>query len=193
MQRVELYFDYASPWSYVAYELIPRKLPGVEVVFRTVYLRGLESFANGIPYSASKLQYFAQDLARCAEHEGVPVVYPSEFPVNGLSALRGALVAEERGKTPRYHTLAFRATWVEQRDIGKKEVAAEVLAEALGTSHAEALAAIAGEDVKARLRERTEAAVRRGVFGVPTFFVGESMFWGHDRMDYVARALGLAA
>lgn len=88
----------------------------------------------------------------------------------------------------RYHHTTFRACWAEARDISKKEVVAGLLAEALGTTEAAALEAMSAQSIKDRLRDATTEAGARGVFGVPTFFVGDEMFWGHDRFDYVARA-----
>jgi 2-hydroxychromene-2-carboxylate isomerase len=190
MKSIETYFDYASPWAYLASELMPRKLPslGAAIIYRPIYLRGLESFAKGAPYSSSKLAYLMRDLARCAEHEGVTLTPPPVFPIDGLHALRGAVVAQDSGAFDRYHRAAFRAAWADGRDINKVEVVGTLLAEALGSSETTALEAMSVPTVKDRLREATAAAEARGVFGVPTFFVGDEMFWGHDRFDYVARA-----
>ena len=190
MKSIETYFDYASPWAYLASELMPRKLPslGATVIHRPIYLRGLESFSKGVPYTQSKLAYLMRDLVRCAEHEGVTLTQPPTFPVDGLHALRGAIVAQDSGAFDRYHRNAFRAAWANGRDINERDVVATILAEALGSSEATALEAMAVPDIKQRLRDATAAAEARGVFGVPTFFVGDEMFWGHDRFDYVARA-----
>jgi 2-hydroxychromene-2-carboxylate isomerase len=188
MKDVIVHYDYASPWAFIATEIIERKLPGVPLTWVPTYLRGLESFATGIPYSSSKLTYITRDLVRVAEHEKVNLKPPATFPIDGLSTLRAAIVAEERGVFDRYHRAAFRAAWSEQRDVSNRAVAAALLAEAIGSTAAEAEAAMADSAVKTKLRENTERAAARGVFGVPTFFVGDEMFWGHDRMDYVLRA-----
>ena len=190
MKNVIVHYDYASPWAFIATETIERKLPGVPLTWVPTYLRGLESFATGIPYTSAKLTYITRDLVRVAEHEKVPLQPPATFPIDGLSTLRAAIVAQGRGDDvfARYHRAAFRAAWSEQRDVSNKAVAAALLAEALGSSAADAEAAMASPDVKAALRANTEAAAARGAFGVPTFFVDDEMFWGHDRMDYVLRA-----
>jgi 2-hydroxychromene-2-carboxylate isomerase len=185
MPTVELFFDYASPWAYLANAVLPTRLEGIAVTLRPVYLRGLESFASGIPYTPAKLHYIMRDFARCVEHEKVPVVQPPTFPINGLYALRGALAAEKDGSLARYHDAMFRAAWAEGREVSQRDVVVGIARE-LG------LAAVAegidSPEVKAELKARTEAAVARGVFGTPTFIVGDELFWGHDRMDYVARA-----
>jgi 2-hydroxychromene-2-carboxylate isomerase len=191
MKHVDLYFDYASPWAYLASETVARRLPGVTIAWKPIYLRGLETFSKGLPYTGAKLDYLIKDFTRCTAHEGVPVAPPAAFPLDGLHALRAAYVAMDAGAFDRFHRAMFRAIWAEQRDAGKETVAA-ILAEAVGPAVAktadEALAKMSEPAVKERLREATAKAAERGVFGTPTFFVGDEMFWGCDRMDYVARA-----
>lgn len=187
-QPVAYYFDYASPWAYLADALAPRELAGVALDHRPVYLRGLESFAQGMPYSSAKLAYLMRDLARCAEHHRVPIAPPASFPIDGLHLLRAAWVAKDRGAFEPFHRAAFRATWAEQRETGKKEVAAVMLAEAIGCSEAAALESMTAPVIKDRLREETSRAAERGVFGTPSWIVGEELFWGHDRIGYVGRA-----
>lgn len=188
MKNVFVHYDYASPWAFIASETAERKLPGVPLTWVPTYLRGLESFATGIPYSSAKLAYITRDLVRVAEHEKVNLQPPAQFPIDGLSTLRAAIAAGERGAFDRFHRAAFRAAWSEQRDVSDRGVAAALLAEAIGVSAADAAAAMADVAVKTKLRENTEQAAAKGAFGVPTFFVGDEMFWGHDRMDYVLRA-----
>lgn len=193
MKPIDFYFDYASPWSYLASELAPARLAGLEVRYVPIYIRGLESFASGMPYAGAKLAYLTQDLQRCADHERIPLAPPAGFPVNGLHMLRGALVAEARGKRAEAHRALMRATWAESADTSDPRVVFEILGRALGESAASIAEASASPEVKARLRESTDAAVKLGVFGVPTFVVPRSgadpeLFWGHDRMDYAARA-----
>jgi 2-hydroxychromene-2-carboxylate isomerase len=189
-KRIDFYFDYASPWSYLANELLPRKLPNtsVAVVYHPIYLRGLEAFSKGVPYSAAKLTYLMHDFQRCAAHEAVTIAPPASFPIDGLKALRAALAAQDAGAFDRYHRAAFRAAWAEGRDVNDTHVVATLLATALGSSEATALEAMSAQACKDRLRQATAAAEARGVFGTPTFFAGDEMFWGHDRFDYVARA-----
>jgi 2-hydroxychromene-2-carboxylate isomerase len=187
---VDVHFDYASPWSYLASEILERKLGGARVRWVPTYLRGLPSFASGIPYAGEKLAYLTRDLARCAAFEGIAVEAPAVFPINGLYALRGAIVAERRGAFAAYHRAIFRGAWRERRDISDPAVVVAIAEEAgvgdLG-------GALAEPSVKEELRRATEDARARGVFGVPTFVVGDELFWGHDRMEYVARELARRA
>jgi 2-hydroxychromene-2-carboxylate isomerase len=191
MAPIDFLFDYASPFAYLATELLPRRLAGADLRFVPIYLRGLETFAKGLPYNANKLRYVSMDLQRCADHEGIPLRVPPVFPINGLASVRGALAAQELGGFPAYHTAMFHAAWRDGRNIGDKAVVLAIAAEA-GLDRDRFAALVETPETKDRLKTATAAAEARGAFGVPTFFVGEQMFWGHDRMDFVARAAGLA-
>ncbi len=183
MRPVEFLFDYASPFAYLASETLARKLPGIEVTYKPIYLRGLEMFSKGLPYTAAKAMYVVRDYLRCAEHEGIETRIPTVFPINGLYASRGALVAMEQGRFAEYHARMFRAAFRDDRNISNKDVVADVARESgLDPSRLEAV------DIKEKLRADTSAAESRGVFGVPSFFVGDELFWGLDRLDYVLRA-----
>src|SRR5215210_2188048 len=111
MKNVRVHYDYASPWAFIATELVERRLPGVPLTWVPTYLRGLESFATGVPYTSAKLTYITRDLVRVAEHEKLALQPPMTFPIDGLASLRAAIVAEERGAFDRYHRAAFRAAW----------------------------------------------------------------------------------
>lgn len=186
MPTVELLFDYASPHAFLAHVSLGARLPGAVIDHVPVYLRGFEAFARGIPYTGPRLAYIMLDLQRCAVDCGVAIRMPAAFPVNGLYALRGAVAARRAGKLATYHDPMFRAVWQDGRDVSQKATVAAIAAE-LGLP--EVADALDEPSIKEELRATTEAAARRGVFGVPTFFVGDAMFWGHDRMHHVARAL----
>ena len=190
MISVEFLFDYASPYSFLANASLGAKLPGVEIDYRPVYLRGFESFAKTIPFTAPKLAYMILDLRRCAADLGLELRVPNSFPINGLFALRGALAAKRAGRFAAYHRAIFEATWQRGRDISSKDAVA-ALATELGFP--EVASALDDASIKDELRANTESAIKRGAFGVPTFFVGAEMFWGHDRMDQVAREATRAA
>ena len=184
MISVEFLFDYASPYSFLANETLGAKLPDAEIVYRPVYLRGFEAFAKAIPFTAQKLAYMILDLRRCAAAANVELRVPNQFPVNGVYALRGALVAQRAGRFAAYHTAMFRAVWQHARDVSTS-AAVSALATELGFP--EVASSIDDATIKDELRANTEAAIKRGAFGLPAFFVGAEMYWGHDRMDQVAR------
>jgi 2-hydroxychromene-2-carboxylate isomerase len=180
---IDFCFDYASPWSYLADATLARHFDPARVRYLPVYLRGFDAFKNGVPYVPAKLAYLLKDVVRSAAHLEVPVAMPKVFPINGLYALRGALAAQKGGGFAAYHAAMFRAAWAEQRDVSSKEVVAAIAREAGAPAAAEGLDDPA---IKDALRAQTEHAVARGAFGVPTFFVGDEMYWGHDRMHFAA-------
>ncbi len=190
MRHVELYFDYASPFAYLAAKQLPARLPGVRVEPRPIYLRALESFSKGLPYAPAKLAWIVRDLVRCAEYAGVPLRIPSIFPINGLHAVRGAVHAIESGTFDAYDAAMWKATWADDRDVSQKQVVLDVVEEA-GLDRAAFAAALEDPTIKERLKQQTAHAIERGVFGVPAMFVGDELFWGQDRIDHVAHALGV--
>jgi 2-hydroxychromene-2-carboxylate isomerase len=187
-REVEFLFDYASPYSYLANELLAKALPGTSLIYRPTYLRAFDAFAKGIPFSAAKLMWMVKDLQRCAAEHDVTFAMPPTFPVNGLYALRGALAAQHAGVFERYHTPMFRAVWREGRESSTKDGAAAIIRD-LGLS--ELVPALDDPAIKEELKTASDGAAKRGVFGVPTFFAGGELFWGHDRLHQVARAAGI--
>jgi 2-hydroxychromene-2-carboxylate isomerase len=185
VRDVEMIFDYASPYSYLANESLATALPGVRVSLQPVYLRGFEAFAKGIPFTAAKLMWMVKDLQRCAADIGVAMKLPPTFPVNGLYSLRAAVAARRAGVFDRLHTPMFRAVWRDGRESSTKDSVLAILAD-LGL--AELGSALDDPSIKDELKSATEAAMKRGAFGVPTFFVGNELYWGHDRMQQVAKA-----
>ena len=131
----EFFYDYASPWAFLASELVPRLLPGVKIEFAPIYLRGLEAFRSGFPYSAAKAAYLVADLSRCSAHHGIALRPPSVFPINGLVALRGAVWAARAGVFDAYHTAMFRAAWQEDRNVSDRATVLDRKSTRLNSSH----------------------------------------------------------
>ena len=139
----------------------------------------------------SKGRYVLQDFARFAKRYGVPMAFNPYFPINTLALMRGAAGYLDSDAFQPYLRAVFEAIWVRQQNLGKPEIVAEVLS-AAGLDIAEFERLISDEAVKQRLKDNTEEAVKRGVFGAPTFFVGDEMHFGQDRLDFVAEALARA-
>ena len=107
-------------------------------------------------------------------------------------ALRGALVAKDEGRFPEYHHPIYRARWEEPRDLSDRAVVGQFLSEA-GLDAEAALARAESDELEERLELDTREAIERGVFGVPTIFVGDEMFWGNDRFELVRLHLNKTA
>lgn len=192
-KTVEFFFDFGSPYSYLAYKALPAiaAAQGAQIVWRPMLLGGVfKATGNHSPVEiAAKGKWLQRDLQRWAARYGAPFRNNPHFPVNTLVLMRGAAGMQMRATDfPKYLETIFHAMWEEPRNLGDPQELAAVLRRA--GFDADAFLALAHDPaVKEQLKNNTEEAVARGVFGAPTFFVGAEMFWGQDRLDFVAAAL----
>ncbi len=193
-RTVDFYFDYGSPAAWLAYSQLPKLAAdtGASVAMKPMLLGGVfQATGNRAPISVPlKGSYLFQDFARFAKRYGVPLVMNPHFPVNTVTLMRGDVALAMRADTQlaRYRDAVFRAVWVTQHNMADPATVAAVLG-AAGLDGPAILAMTAEQAVKDELKALTQAAVERGVFGAPTFFVGDEMFWGQDRLDFVREAL----
>jgi 2-hydroxychromene-2-carboxylate isomerase len=194
MRRLEFFFDYGSPYSYLANSRLPAlaERTGAELNYRPMLLGGVfKATGNSSPAvepCEAKRAYGALELQRWIAHLGVPFRGNPHFPINTLLLMRTAVAAQRAGVFDPFHRAVYPAFWAEGENLGELEVVSRVLEKA--GLDARALLEAAGDPaVKAELRATTEEAVARGAFGAPTFFVADEMFFGSDRLDFVERAL----
>ncbi|QMV65750.1 2-hydroxychromene-2-carboxylate isomerase [Pseudomonas berkeleyensis] len=194
-KTVEFFFDLGSPASYLAHTQLPElcRETGATLVYRPMLLGGVfQATGNASPAMIpAKGRYMIRDLARFAERYGVPMRFNPHFPINTLMLMR-LLVAVQLHQPERFAEavrVLFQAIWVDGVNMGDPAKVAGVLA-AAGFDAAALQAQIAEPQVKDALKATTEEAVKRDVFGAPTCFVGEEMFFGQDRLDFVREALG---
>lgn len=196
---IECWFEFGSNYSYLAVMRIEQEaaVRGVRVVWRP-FLLGPIFKAMGWDSSPFVLQkakgdYVWQDMPRQCRKYGLPWQQPSQFPRRALLPMRVALLGEEQPWMAEYCRRVMRMNFGEDRDIDNPEAVREAL-EGLGVSADELLREAASDEVKQRLRERTEAAAARGIFGAPTFFVRGERYWGNDRLeDALEAAMGAVA
>jgi len=183
MTRPVLYFDVGSPFVYLTAERAERVL-GVDPIWQPVLLGGLfkltgrSSWARG---DAQRREMGMRDIEGRAARYGLPAMrWPDPWPGDYLTAMRAATWAQSQGAAKAFALAATRRAFVEGRDLSLTE---EVLA-ALAAAGLDAdPSALADPGIKLALREATDAAHDRGVFGVPTVAVGDELFWGDDRLD----------
>lgn len=195
-KTVEFWFDVGSPAAYLAWTQLPTLAAlaegGVDVQLRPMLLGGVfQATGNASPASVpAKGRYMRDDLARHAQRYGVPFAHNPHFPVNTLMLMRGAagLQLRDPARLDAYLRAVFPAMWVHGRNLNDPAEVAAVLA-AAGFDAAAFLALVGDPEVKERLKALTTEAVARGVFGAPTYFVGDAMFWGQDRLAFVKEAL----
>ncbi|MFN4018430.1 MAG: 2-hydroxychromene-2-carboxylate isomerase [Reyranella sp.] len=191
-RTLEFYFDYGSPYSYLAdtqVEAIAQRA-GATLIRKPMLLGGVfKATGNHSPAELpQKSAWSGFDMPMWARHYGVPFRRNPFFPVNTLALMRGAAAAQIDGSFERYHPAVFKAMWVEGRNLNDMKEVAAVLS-AAGLDAAKFGARIQDQDVKDRLKATTEEAVARGVFGAPTCFVDKMMFFGNDRLPFVEMAL----
>lgn len=194
-KTVEFLFDVGSPYSYLAYRHLPRIVQAsqAQIVWTPVLLGGIfQATGNRSPAETpAKRQHLDIDLQRWARAYGVHYAANPNFPINTLTLMRGAVALQMRDEAQfqRYLAAVFEAMFDKPQNLGDPAVLALVLG-AAGFDPAELLGLTQTQVVKDKLKANTEHAIARGAFGAPTFFVGEEMFWGQDRMHFVEAALG---
>lgn len=186
--KIEFWYEFASSYSYLSVMRIEALAAdaGVAVEWKP-FLLGPVFLAmgwNDSPFNIypPKGRYMWRDLARLADKYGLPFRVPSRFPRNGLLAARLALLGGEQGWVAEFSRRVMLANFAEDREIGEPEVIGAILAE-LGLPVDELLAAAVTEDNKRALRRQTERAAELGMFGAPSFRVGDELFWGNDRLE----------
>lgn len=195
MKTVEFYFDFGSPASYLAWTQLPAIAAqyGAQLVYRPILLGGILKATNNASPAAipAKGAWMRVDLTRFARRYGVQFQYNPYFPINTLMLMRGAtgLQMQDEALFERYVDLVYRAMWDEPRNMADPATIGEVLG-AGGLDVSMLLQLTESPVVKEKLKQDTEAAVARGLFGAPTMFVGDEMFFGQDRLDFVKEALG---
>ena len=191
---VEFWFDVGSPAAYLAWTQLPRmaQATGASVGYRPFLLGGVfQATGNRSPMEVvAKGRYMRDDLQRFARRYGVGFAHNPHFPINTLTLMRGAigLQMREPERLPAYLDAVFQAIWVQGRNMNDPATVAAVL-QGAGFDAAQLQAIAADPAVKEQLKQVTQEAVQRGVFGAPTFFVGDQMYWGQDRLDFVQEAM----
>jgi 2-hydroxychromene-2-carboxylate isomerase len=194
MKQVEFFFDVGSPYSYLAYHQLPKiaKARNADIVWRPMLLGGVfQATGNSSPATVpTKARYSMEDLERWAKYFDVPFKPNPNFPINTLFLMRGATGMQMRSdeEFQAYLSAVFSAMFEKPRNLNAPEEIAAVL-EAAGISPHLVLELTKDEKVKEKLKQDTQEAVARGVFGAPAFFVGSDMFWGQDRLQFVDQAL----
>jgi 2-hydroxychromene-2-carboxylate isomerase len=183
MRRVGFYFDFVSPYSYIAFKRLHELPQDASVELRPVLFAALLSHhgQKGPAEIAAKRRWTYRWCTWWAQSLGIPFRFPASHPFNPLPQLRLAIAA---GGTHESIGRIFDSIWTtgaEASDLA----AFKALAQALGVPEAQ----LSAPEVKDRLRSNTEEAAARGVFGVPTYEVDGELFWGADSVDFLAACL----
>jgi 2-hydroxychromene-2-carboxylate isomerase len=186
-------FDFGSPNAFLSHEAIPaiEKRIGVKFEYVPILLGGIfkatnnKSPAESLAGIKNKREFHALETERFLKRFQVkPYVWNPFFPVNTLNLMRAAIAAQIEGVFEKYVEAAFHHMWVEPKKMDDPEVAMKALT-ASGLDAAKLFARAQEPEVKAKLAANTQAAVERGAFGSPTFFVGNEMFFGKEQLREV--------
>ena|SRR5689334_16370383 len=186
----DFFYDLSSPYSYLASTQLAgiEERTGARAVLFPVTLGGLRKTTGHQMPPAAQLRYMSEDTARWARQYGVSMQIPAAFPVSTIQPLRACIAAGREGKGAAAMHALFHAYWSEGQDISNPALIERALTGA-GLDGRALVAATQEQEIKDALRRNTELALSRGVFGVPTIFVGERSFWGNDRLQFVEKEL----
>jgi 2-hydroxychromene-2-carboxylate isomerase len=193
-RTVECFFDVGSPASYLACSQLPAlcAAEGAQLRWRPMLLGAVfQATGNSSPAAVpARARYLNRDLQRCAQRLGVPFALNPHFPIITLRLMRvlAGLQLREPQRLEAAMAAVYDAIWVRSLNLNDPGVAAGIFA-AAGFDPAAIAALTEDPAVKAALKATTDEAVQRGVFGAPTMFVGDEMFFGQDRLDFVREAL----
>ena len=191
-QKIECLFDVGSPTAYLAWSQLPAiaERTGAQLELKPILLGGVFKATGNAPPGAvpAKGMYMMRDLARYASRYQVPLTMNTHFPVNTITPMRVITAALGTEQEQHMVDVMFNAMWKAPCKLSEVDEMTRVLTEA-GLDAEDWLARASDETVKEQLKANTEAAVKRGVFGAPTMFVGNEMFFGQDRLDFVEDAL----
>ncbi|HUH57817.1 MAG TPA: 2-hydroxychromene-2-carboxylate isomerase [Pseudomonadales bacterium] len=190
MAVLEFYFDVVSPNAYLSHKVLPKiqASTGVKVKYIPCLLGGVfKATNNQSPMAAyanihHKMDYEMLEMHRfIAKHQITQFKTNPHFPLNTLMVMRAAIVSQQLGCFERYTELMFNAMWEQGEKLDDLAVIEKVLREG-GLDASAILADIAAAEIKQQLIDNTEQAVERGVFGLPSFFVGDEMWFGKERL-----------
>jgi 2-hydroxychromene-2-carboxylate isomerase len=202
MTKVEFHFDFGSPNAYLAHLVVPEveRRTGAKFEYVPILLGGVFKLTNNkspaekMAGIKNRLEYERLEMERFVHRHGITqFTFNPFFPVNTLLIMRGAVAAQLAGVYERYISEMFRHMWAEPKDMDDPEVVRAALKES-GFDADALLARTQDAEVKNQLLRNTAKTVERGTFGSPTFFVGEHIFFGKDRLrdveEEIVRANG---
>ena len=195
--KLDFYYDFGSPNAYFAWKALQgvSERTGLEVVMHPVLIGGIfKTTGNQPPWQAfgdvpNKMKYMQLEIQRfIKDHNLTAFKFNSAFPVNTLLAMRGAIAAQKAGLHDAYYPTVFKAIWEEDRNISQSDILADVLTQA-GLDGTALIEATQTPEVKQGLMDATQACVDRGAFGLPTFFLGDDIYFGKDRVLHIEQAV----
>ena len=185
-KSIDFYFDFISPYSYLSLERLKllKKSDDIVINYKPILLGGLHKLGGITPpaFNNRKLKNMKNDCELIAKKNNIKFYWNSKFPINSLYIMRGYLVIKDKDKE-NYFDNCFNAYWRDNIDISN-ENNVEMILEKTGIIKNEFFEKINQIEIKNKLKEFTDKAFEKDVFGAPTFIVNNKIFWGQDRLEY---------
>lgn len=194
MKKIDFYFDFGSPYSYLAYYQLQKiaQAHQAEIVYHPIILGGIfKATQNNSPAMVpAKAKYLFKDVVDWAKYWEIPFKFNPYFPINTFMPMRAAIGYQQRYPEQFQHYVAtmFKAMFDHAVNLNDEHILHQTLEDA-GLSVETYQTLIQDEQIKQLAKDKTQQAVERGLFGVPAFFVEGEMFWGQDRLNFVEQRL----
>lgn len=194
---VEYFFDFHSPWCYLALERLIEIAAkhGRLIVWKPMHLANLiECVGEPRPLveSGAFVRWYMRDMQEWAERRNVVIRYHPDFPLRSSRALRCSVYAADQGRAREFVAATMRAYWSASQNISDLSTLGEI-GESVGLNGREVETAAESSRFKVIVEHNTKEAIERGVFGAPTFLIGDRLFWGNDRLEMLDQYLGFVA
>ena len=181
--HIDFYFDIISPYAYIAYKKI-LKIKDINFKLKPILLGGLHNLVGitAPAFNKYKMKNMQNDCELVAKKNNISFKWNSKFPINSLNIMRGYLCVEN-SKKEEYLNSFFEAYWKDDKDLSSKE-SIKYLLKKLKINEHDFFNLITNQDTKDKLKQLTQEAFEKEVFGAPTFIVNNKIFWGQDRLEY---------
>ena len=188
--HIDFYFDIISPYAFIAYKKII-KIENVNFNFKPIFLGGLHNLVEitAPAFNKFKLKNMKNDCELISKKNNINFSWNSKFPINTLYIMRGYLFVEEI-KKKEYLKTFFNAYWQDNVDLTVEKNITQLLNK-LNINHKEFFKGIAKQGIKDQLKNDTNDAFKKEIFGAPTFVVNKKIFWGQDRLEYALDELNI--
>ncbi len=185
-KKIDFYFDFISPYSYLAYKKVKtlQKNREINIDYKPILLGGLHNLKGITPpaFIKSKLNFMINDCNMVAKKHNIQFTFNSKFPINSIKLMRGFLIIDTKTKD-NYLDIMFDAYWINNLNIEDEEVLNKLINKC-GVDKKNFYKEIENEKIKDKLKNITQKAYDDEIFGAPTFVVNNKIFWGQDRLEY---------
>ena len=187
-QKIDFYFDISSPYSYLAHTQIRKyeKETGEKINYMPIFLGGLHRLADITAPGLNPLRgkYLIKDLKLFADKYKIKYQFNRYFPIKTIQIMRGAIVAGQNDYFQNYIDKFFVAAWVDSLNLNDEKIFEKFLKN-MDINYSDFIQKLSDPKIKDELKDRTDTAFKKGIFGAPTFVVNGKMFWGQDRLEFV--------